>query len=56
MGRESAGVPDSVHNFVDARLLIPMNPQARSINMAVSAAMALTEGLRQTGQFPEIKK
>ena len=56
MGRESAGVPDSVHNMADARLLIPMNPEARSINMAVSAAMALSEGLRQTNLFPSIKK
>ena len=56
MGRESAGVPDSVHNVADARLLIPMNPEARSINMAVSAAMALSEGLRQTKLFPSIKK
>lgn len=56
MGRESAGVPDNVHNLADARLLIPMNPHARSINMAVSAAMAITEGLRQTGGFSCIKK
>lgn len=56
MGRESAGVPDSVHNLADARLLIPMNPNARSINMAVSAAMAITEGLRQTNGFPKINK
>ena len=54
MGRESAGVPENVHNLADARLLIPMNPQARSINMAVSAAIAITEGLRQTGGFPKI--
>lgn len=53
MGRESAGVPDNVHQTVDARLLIPMNPEARSINMAISAAMALSEGLRQIGGFPK---
>ena len=56
MGRDSAGVPDGVHNMADARLLIPMNPEARSINMAISAAMALSEGLRQTNLFPSIKK
>ena len=55
MGRESAGVPENVHQIADARLLIPMNPNARSINMAVSAAMALTEALRQTNGFPKIK-
>ena len=54
MGRESAGVPENVHNMADAQLLIPMNPQARSINMAVSAAMAVTEGLRQINGFPKI--
>jgi len=54
MGRESAGVPDNVHQTADFQLRIPMNPQARSINMAVSAAMALTEALRQTNGFPSI--
>ena len=51
MGRESAGVPDDVHNTADVRLTIPMSPDTRSINMAISAAMALTEGLRQIGGF-----
>lgn len=55
MGRESAGVPDNVHQIADARLCIPMNPNTRSINMAVSAAMAVTEALRQTSGFPVIK-
>ena len=55
MGRESAGVPENVHEKADAQLLIPMNPNARSINMAVSAAMAVTEALRQTNCFPPIK-
>ncbi|MBR1904212.1 MAG: tRNA (cytidine(34)-2'-O)-methyltransferase [Alphaproteobacteria bacterium] len=54
MGRESAGVPENVHQTADARLLIPMNPNARSINMAVSAAMAVSEALRQTNQFPKL--
>ena len=54
MGRESAGVPDNVHQIADFQLRIPMNPQARSINMAVSAAMAVTEALRQTNGFPSV--
>ncbi len=54
MGRESAGVPENVHQTADARLLIPMHPEARSINMAISAAMALSEGLRQIGGFPPL--
>ena len=48
MGRESAGVPEEVHRLADARLLIPMNEKARSINVAVSATMVIGEALRQT--------
>jgi tRNA (cytidine/uridine-2'-O-)-methyltransferase len=48
-GRESAGVPDAVHQAADARLLIPMRPELRSINVAMAAAMALGEAMRQTG-------
>ena len=51
-GRESAGVPDEVHAAADARLLIPMAPNARSLNVVAAAAMALGEGLRQTRGFP----
>ena len=47
-GRESAGVPDAVHQAADARLLIPMRPGLRSINVAMVAAMALGEAMRQT--------
>lgn len=53
MGRESAGVPEAVHNIADSRLLIPMNPNARSINVAVSAVMVVGEALRQTNLFPK---
>lgn len=56
MGRESAGVPEEVHQSVDARLLIPMNEKARSINVAVSAVMVIGEALRQTNLFPQLKK
>ena len=52
VGRESAGVPDSVHDAADARLLIPMRPDMRSLNVAQAAAMVLGEALRQTGLFP----
>jgi tRNA (cytidine/uridine-2'-O-)-methyltransferase len=48
-GRESAGVPDHVQAAADARLVIPMRPGLRSINVAMAAAMALGEALRQTG-------
>jgi len=53
MGRESAGVPQCVHETVDARLIIPMNENARSINVAVSAVMVIGEALRQTDAFPK---
>ncbi len=52
LGRESAGVPDAVHERADARVTIPMRPGLRSINMALSGAMVLGEALRQTGTFP----
>ncbi len=51
-GRESAGVPDEVHAAADARLVIPLAPGARSLNLTLSAAMALSEALRQTNGFP----
>jgi tRNA (cytidine/uridine-2'-O-)-methyltransferase len=47
-GRESAGVPDRVHNAADARLVIPIQPGLRSLNVAVACAMALGEAMRQT--------
>jgi len=46
-GRESAGVPPRVHDAADARLLIPMQPGARSLNLALSTAMATGEAIRQ---------
>ncbi len=51
-GRESAGAPDSVHAAAHARLLIPLAPGARSLNVVAAAAMALGEALRQTSGFP----
>lgn len=51
LGRESAGVPGSVHNASDARLVIPLAPAMRSLNVASAAAMVLGEALRQTGGF-----
>ena len=48
-GRESAGVPDAVHERADCRVLIPMVSGRRSLNVAISAAMILGEALRQTG-------
>lgn len=42
-GRESAGVPDTVHAAADMRLVIPMVPGRRSLNLAMSAAIAAGE-------------
>ncbi|HEX4181357.1 MAG TPA: tRNA (cytidine(34)-2'-O)-methyltransferase [Caulobacteraceae bacterium] len=53
-GRESAGVPDAVHAAADARLLIPIRAETRSLNLVVAAAISLGEALRQTGGFPAI--
>lgn len=48
-GRESAGVPEEVHAAADARVVIPLVPGARSLNVAMSAGIALWEAMRQTG-------
>jgi tRNA (cytidine/uridine-2'-O-)-methyltransferase len=50
LGRESAGVPDEVHDAAGARVRIPI--AARSLNVSVAGALALYEALRQTGQLP----
>jgi tRNA (cytidine/uridine-2'-O-)-methyltransferase len=52
VGRESAGVPQDVHAAADARIVVPMRQEMRSLNVAVSAAIVLGEALRQTGAFP----
>jgi tRNA (cytidine/uridine-2'-O-)-methyltransferase len=52
VGRESAGVPEEVHQQVDRRIRIPMRPGVRSINVAQAAAIGVAEALRQTGQLP----
>jgi len=48
-GNETAGAPNEVHALADARLVIPLRPGARSLNLSVSAGIGLFEGLRQTG-------
>ena len=52
LGRESAGVPDFVHERADARLRITLKSGLRSLNVAQAGAMVLGEALRQTGMFP----
>lgn len=48
LGRESAGVPADVHDAADARIVIPMRPGTRSLNVAIAGAMVVGEALRQT--------
>lgn len=52
MGSESSGAPAEVHDRADARVYIPMAAGFRSLNISVSAGIALAEALRQTHQFP----
>jgi tRNA (cytidine/uridine-2'-O-)-methyltransferase len=47
-GRESAGVPEDVAAAAESRVVIPMRESLRSINLAMTVAMALGEALRQT--------
>ena len=51
LGRESAGVPDEIHNFADERVIIPMSKDTRSINIAISGAMVLSVAMKQTELF-----
>jgi tRNA (cytidine/uridine-2'-O-)-methyltransferase len=53
LGSESKGVPADVHDRADMRVRIPMRAGFRSLNIAVSAGIALSEALRQTGSYPE---
>jgi tRNA (cytidine/uridine-2'-O-)-methyltransferase len=52
LGRESAGVPQAVHDAADARIRVPMRGGLRSLNVASAAALVLGEALRQVGGLP----
>jgi tRNA (cytidine/uridine-2'-O-)-methyltransferase len=56
VGRESSGVPEAVHVSVDVRLVIPIQPPLRSLNVGIAATIAMTEGLRQLGRLPSSRK
>jgi tRNA (cytidine/uridine-2'-O-)-methyltransferase len=51
-GKESGGVPAEVAAASDAKLRIPIRADVRSFNLAMAAALALGEALRQTGELP----
>jgi tRNA (cytidine/uridine-2'-O-)-methyltransferase len=52
VGRESAGVPEAVHEVADARVRVPMRSGLRSLNVAVAAAIVIGEALRQADGWP----
>jgi tRNA (cytidine/uridine-2'-O-)-methyltransferase len=52
VGRESAGVSEAVSASADCRLVIPLRPRLRSLNVGIAATMAMTEALRQLGRLP----
>ncbi|WP_420478847.1 tRNA (cytidine(34)-2'-O)-methyltransferase [Brevundimonas sp. FT23028] len=51
-GSEPTGAPDFVHEAADARVVIPLRPGARSLNLSVSAGIALFEALRTSDGLP----
>jgi tRNA (cytidine/uridine-2'-O-)-methyltransferase len=55
-GRESAGVPEHVHQAADVRLRVPMRSGLRSLNVAMACAMAVSESMRQTGAFAALEQ
>jgi tRNA (cytidine/uridine-2'-O-)-methyltransferase len=54
VGRESAGVPETVSAAADSRLRIPIRPRLRSLNVGIAATIAMTEALRQLDRLPRI--
>lgn len=52
LGKESTGLPETLAEEIPHQVTIPMRPEMRSLNVAVSAAMVLGEALRQTRGFP----
>jgi tRNA (cytidine/uridine-2'-O-)-methyltransferase len=54
VGRESAGVPEAVSASADSRLIIPIRPRLRSLNVGIAATIAMTEALRQLGRLPSV--
>ena len=54
-GQESVGAPPPVHARAEARVIIPIHAGARSLNLSVSAGIALFQALRTTGGLPEME-
>jgi tRNA (cytidine/uridine-2'-O-)-methyltransferase len=56
VGRESAGAPEAVRASADVRLVIPIDPRLRSLNVGIAATIAMTEALRQLGRLPSLER
>lgn len=56
VGRESDGVPESVHGRVDARVQVPIRADTRSLNVVTALALVLGEALRQQNAFSDLGK
>ena len=56
VGSEHRGLGDVQKKACDTLVQIPMRPEARSLNMAISACLVLGEALRQTHLFPHQEK
>ncbi len=50
-GRESAGVPEKLHNTIKNKIKIPMNKKTRSLNVVVSVAIVASEAIKQNNLF-----
>jgi tRNA (cytidine/uridine-2'-O-)-methyltransferase len=50
-GRESAGVPDEIHKKIKDKLKVPLSGKARSLNVAITAAIVVAEALKQNNFF-----
>ena len=49
VGRESSGVPDNIFSTCDITVKIPMMRETRSLNVALSASIVVSEAQRQLG-------
>jgi tRNA (cytidine/uridine-2'-O-)-methyltransferase len=55
LGRESAGVPEAVHEAADHRITIPIRAGLRSLNIAIAGGILVAEALRQLDGFPPLR-
>ena len=51
VGRESAGVPQEIHEVIENKLRVPLSEKARSLNVAMTVAIVASEALKQNNFF-----